>query len=164
MSILSNRNDITLIQERENIKALASEMKRMIATGEGEEVTAEHSHYFCPDAKTGLFLYAREMKLPKGAVAVGKIHKGRTLNIINKGKFTTIINGETITIEAPHIWISEPGVQKAAYIMEDVSWVNIHITEHNNEEDLPLIEKEVIAETFEELGLIDNILALGEGE
>ena len=160
--MLANRNDITLIEERAKIKALAASMKESIANGEYDEVKAEHNHYFVPDTKSGLFLYAREMRLPKGTVAVGKIHKGRTLNIISQGKFTTIIDGEKVTIEAPHIWVSEPGVQKAAYIEEDVSWTNVHITEHNSEDKLPLIEKDVIAETFEELGLIDNTIAIGD--
>ncbi len=162
MSTLVNRNDVTLIKERARITQLASAITKGIEDGEFEAVEAITNHFFVPDIKSGLNIYARELKLPKGAVAVGKIHKGRTLNIISQGRFATIIDGETVEIDAPHIWVSEPGVQKAAHILEDVTWVNIHITEHNSEEGLPLIEKEVIAETFEELGLIDNIVALDD--
>jgi len=155
-----DRNTATLIEERSNIKALASAMTASIEAGEIDELKPTTNHFFVPDTKSGLNVYAREMKLPKGAVAVGKIHRGRTLNIISQGKFDTVIDGETVTIQAPHIWVSQPGVQKAAYITEDVTWVNIHITEHEAESKLPMIEKDVIAETFDELGLIDNIVAL----
>jgi len=160
--MLANRNDVTLIEERAKIQALAASIKAGIEAGELEPLEAITNHFFVPDTKSGLNIYARELKLPKGAVAVGKIHKGQTLNIISQGKFTTVIDGENVDIEAPHIWVSEPGVQKAAYILEDVTWINIHITEHSSEDGLPLIEKDVIAETFEELGLIDNTIAIGD--
>ena len=156
----SNRNSPALIKERASIKALAASMAVGIESGELTALETITNHFFVPDTKTGLNVYARELKLPKGAVAVGKIHKGQTLNIISQGKFDTIIDGETVSIEAPHIWVSQPGVQKAAYITEDVTWINIHITEYNSESKLPLIEKDVIAKTFEELDLIDSVDAL----
>ena len=87
--------------------------------------------------------YARETHMPKGTFAIGKKHKCKTINIIIKGKLS-VYNGENspiLHIEAPHIWVSEAGVQKMAYFHEDTVWINAHPTEKT---DINEIEAEFI--------------------
>ena len=99
-------------------------------------------HWFAPG------VYAREMFMPKGCLVVGKIHKTEHLNILSQGKLSVSNNGESITVEAPFTYVSPIGTKRALYAHEDVVWTTIHATELDDPE---LIEKEIIAESFEEL-------------
>lgn len=149
-------NTVDKVEARQKIVSLQTAMEQGIDSGELENAVDKCllQHYFVPDIKSGYFIYARELKMPKGAVVVGKIHKEETLNILSSGKISLVKDGIKIYLEAPHIYVSEPGIQKAAYIEEDVTWINIHITKHNSEKKLDKIEKEVIAESYEDIGLI----------
>ena len=52
-------------------------------------------------------------------------------------------------IEAPHIFVSGPGVKKAGYAIEDTVWINVHPWE--GEENIELIEQQVIVPSYEQL-------------
>ncbi|HIN73937.1 MAG TPA: hypothetical protein EYM94_03995, partial [Gammaproteobacteria bacterium] len=136
MKDLAN-NSIEKVSAREKIVRFQSAIKAGIEAGDLQEAEVVLKHHFVEDLKSGFNLYARELKMPKGAVVVGKIHKERTLNILSSGKISLISStGVKIYLEAPYTYISEPGVQKAAYIEEDVTWINVHITKYNKERDL----------------------------
>jgi len=149
-------NSIEKVRQRQKLVALETHLKEGISLGELDDIKDDCtlSHYFIPDLKSGYCLYARELKMPKGAIVIGKIHKEQTLNILSQGKISLLKDGKKVYLEAPYTYVSEPGIQKAAYIEEDVTWLNIHITKHSEESKLPLIEDEVIAKTYTELGLI----------
>lgn len=103
---------------------------------------AEIKHYFAPG------LYCREMFVPADHLLVGKIHKTKHICILSKGKVTVANGVETNTYEAPATIVSEIGAKRAIYAHEDSVWTNIHSTQLNDPEE---IEKEIIAESFEEL-------------
>ena len=136
---------------RQSVTHLQDAMVAGIASGELTPAEIVLNHFFVPDKLSGYSLYAREVKMPKGAVVVGKIHKQATLNILSGGKLSLIKDGVKIYLEAPCTYVSDPGTQKAAYIEEDATWINVHITKHNSESKLDLIEEEVIDNTFGEL-------------
>lgn len=107
-----------------------------------EELT---SHFFAPGC------YARMLFIPKGDVAIGKIHKTDHFNIICKGKVSVSTEDGPLIVDAtarPQIVVSGTGVKKAVYAIEDTWWINIHVTD---ETDLDKIEDEVIAKDFAEL-------------
>jgi len=89
------------------------------------------NHYFAPG------IYLRELHMVKGMVVVGHRHKTETVNILLKGKIALIEDGELIYREAPFTYVSPAKHRKAAYIIEDVIWQNVH---PSDETDLQKLE------------------------
>jgi hypothetical protein len=59
--------------------------------------------------------------------------------------------------KAPCVFVSEIGLKRSVYAIEDTLWVTVHMTKHLGEENLSKMEEEVIAPTYEELGLMSSI-------
>lgn len=119
-----------------------------------ESMLADEMHVECPVTHTfAPGVYAREMLIPKGTVIVGKIHKHAHVNIISKGKASVMTEFGPMQIEAPHTFVSQPGTKRVVVALEDVIWTTIHPT---METDLEKIEDEVIAKSYDEIGLIDS--------
>ena len=113
-------------------KLLALEEK-FVEEGEPDNVEDFTNHYHCEGA------YVREYVLPKGHFVTGKIHKKACINIVLQGKVKVVqSDGESI-VEAPYIYISEPGEKKALYALEDTRFLNVHATEETDQE---LLEQE----------------------
>ncbi len=92
-------------------------------------------HHFAPG------VYAREVLLPAGSVVIGKTHKTEHLNIIAQGHCTVHCMGKILEIHGPYTFVSKAGAKKAVYSHTDVVWINIHLTD---ETDIDEIEKEII--------------------
>lgn len=89
------------------------------------------THHFGPG------VYIRECAMPAGSLVIGHAHKGPCLNVLVKGSMRVITpEGQPRTITAPLIFTSGPG-RKAAYVIEDVVFQNIHATD---ETDLDKLE------------------------
>jgi hypothetical protein len=82
------------------------------------------NHHFCEG------VYLRELTMPAGSKIIGHEHKTKHFNIVLSGKADVSINGDIHRIEAPYLFISEPGVRKVLNIVEDMTWVTVHPTEH----------------------------------
>ena len=71
-------------------------------------------------------------------------------------------------LEAPCTFVSEVGLKRAVYAVEDTLWTTVHLTKFNSEEELSKIEDEVIAPSYEDLGLtisVEEILQMtNQGE
>lgn len=101
-----------------------------------EQVPMPLKHYFAPG------VYIREIFMPAGAYAIGKIHKTEHFNIIQKGRLRLINEDGTYTeMVGPHTFVSKAGVQKALIILEDTVWCCVHLT---NERDLAALEAQLI--------------------
>ena len=85
-------------------------------------------------------LYLRELFVPKGTLATGKIHKVPHFNIIVQGIVSVV--GEGKRIEAPYWFASPGGTKKAIYAHTDTLWITVHPTE---ETDITQIENALIA-------------------
>ena len=105
------------------------------ALAEGPTVEIEPVHRFAPG------LYVRELTVPAGCVIVGKVHKHESVNILVKGSALVACDGRVEKVSAPLTFVSGPGRQKAAYVLEDMTWINVHPTQ---ETDLVKIEAEFI--------------------
>lgn len=106
-------------------------------------ITPEVNHYFAEGS------YSREMKIAKGYVIVGKIHKHSHINVISKGIIQVWTEFDTVTYEAPITFVSHPFTKRLVKALEDTVWTTIHVTD---ETDLEKIESEVIAENYLEWG------------
>jgi hypothetical protein len=109
-------------------------------------------------------LYGRELFLPKGTRAIGKIHKREHLSVISKGAITVLTEEDGLRrIIAPYTFVSQPGTKRLVIAHTDTIWNTIHAT---NETDLEKIEADVIAtsyEAFDELAFNQNLQILMGG-
>jgi hypothetical protein len=84
------------------------------------QVKWETNHHFGPG------VYIREMIMPGGTFVIGHHHKESHLNIMLKGRLRMAQpDGSFIEMVAPYMYTSGPG-RKAAFIIEDVVWLNVH--------------------------------------
>jgi len=154
------------VKFRQEILEVQAQMQSMIASGLAESAAEQCTltHYFTPkDEKYGCCTYAREIKLPKGSLVIGKIHRHQHLNFITQGKVIVYTEFGLKHLEAPCTFISEVGLKRAVYAVEDTLWTTVHLTEFDSEEELNKIEDEVIAPSYEDLGLtlsVDKILQM----
>lgn len=155
-----NQNDIGRVKFRQQVLTVQKGIKEMIEKGEVEDALPDCTltHVFSPvDEQYGCCTYARQMFIPKGTVVIGKIHKHQHLNFILKGKVSVATEFGKKYFEAPCIFVSEVGLKRAVYAEEDTLWATVHLTKFCGEEYLSEIEKEVISESYEEIGLIDSV-------
>jgi len=160
-------NSLQKVQFRQNILAVQDGLNKMIEDKVIESTLEDCivNHYFAPkDEKYGCCTYAREMLIPKGTLIIGKIHRHKHLNIISKGKVTVFTEFGEKHLEGPVTFISEIGLKRSVYAVEDTLWTTIHLTEFVGEEHLDKIEQEVIAPSYEEMGLIASTKELAEIE
>lgn len=93
-------------------------------------------------------IYVREVFMKKGLIVVGKIHKQEHIAIISSGEATVLTEDGLKRIKAPYTFKSPPGVRRALYIHEDMTWTTVHRTD---ETDIDAIETQLIAKDFKEL-------------
>jgi len=159
------------VKFREEILNVQAQMQGMIVDGVAESVADQCTltHYFTPkDEEYGCCTYAREIKLPKGSLVIGKIHRHQHLNFITQGKVIVYTEFGLKHLEDPCTFVSEVGLKRAVYAVEDTLWTTVHLTKFNSEEELSKIEDEVIAPSYEDLGLtisVEEILQMtNQGE
>ena len=92
-------------------------------------------------------LYARELKIPKGCILVGKLHKYPQLNILAEGEIEVLVDDHVEHLKAPFVISSPAGTKRIAIALEDTTWITIHATD---ETDVNKIEEYFIAQTEEE--------------
>lgn len=98
-------------------------------------------------------IYARELTIPKGTVLVGKIHKYAQINILSKGDISIATEQGIMRVQAPYTVVSPPGTKRVGYAHEETVWTTISRTD---ETDLELIEKDLIADSFENYELFQR--------
>ena len=104
------------------------------------QVEPEIIHHFAPG------VYMREMRIKKGTILTGKIHKTEHLCTMNgdieiasqdgKGRFTGYLT-----------FLSNPGVKRIGYAHEDTVFTTIHAIEGT---DIPTLEAALVVDTFEQ--------------
>jgi hypothetical protein len=104
------------------------------------------THHFAPGS------YAREMTIPAGVIIIGKIHRHAHINVISKGRVRVVTEAGAETFEAPHTFVSEQGTKRVVFAESETVWTTVHVID---ETDLDKIEGAVIADSYEELGIID---------
>lgn len=85
-------------------------------------------------------IYMREVFLKAGLFVLGHRHKKSHTNIMTQGRLLLINDDYTMTdIQAPFIKTTPAG-RKAAFILEDTSWINVYATD---EMDVEKLEKKL---------------------
>lgn len=162
------QNTPVKVKFRQDILTVQDGLQKLIDDGAVQSTLEDCTlkHYFTPkDEKYGCCTYAREMTIPKGTLIIGKIHRHQHLNFISKGKVTVFTEFGQKHLEAPCTFISEIGLKRAVYAKEDTLWTTVHLTEFEGEENLSKIESEVIAPSYNEMGLtasFDKVIKIGE--
>lgn len=81
-------------------------------------------------------LYGRKIFMPAGSVIVSKVHKYEHLTIALTGHAQVVSeDGTHKDIIAPAVFITQPGTQRALYIVEDAIWLTVHATDVKTVED-----------------------------
>lgn len=153
-------NNPAKVNFRQKILQAQHEMQSMIAEGiavdASQDCTLKH-HYTPVHEEYGCTNYAREIFLPKGSIVIGKIHRHEHLNFIMQGRVTVTTEHGKKTIEAPAVFVSEVGLKRAVHAEEDTIWVTVHMTKHAGEAQLDKAEDELIAPSYEDMGLIGDL-------
>lgn len=71
-------------------------------------------------------VYAREIFIPKGSCAVGKMHAKDQLSVMTKGEMTLMTEEGVIRIKAPFVMVAKPGIKRAVYAHEDTVFMSFH--------------------------------------
>ena len=165
MNLTNSDNSLQKVQFRQDILTVQNGINKMIEDGVIESTleSCTVKHYFSPkDEKYGCCAYAREMFIPKGTLIIGKIHKHQHLNIISKGKVIVYTEFGEKHMESPITFVSEIGLKRSVYAIEDTLWTTIHLTQFVGEENLDKIEKEVISPNYKQMGLITSVNELSK--
>lgn len=147
-------NELTLptgAASREQLLALQEAMSRELQNPDSEivqPIDCPVEHFFAP------YMYGRRIFMPAGTddrphIVIGKIHKEAHLNNISMGRVRVVTEFGSQEYVAPCEFVSLPGTKRAVQILEDCVWTTYH---HNptNTQDLAQLEREIIAESFEE--------------
>lgn len=105
-------------------------------------------------------LYGRELYVPAGVCAVGKIHKHEQITVV-MGDCTMVTPGEEpVHIVGYHISSTPAGVKRAVYAHTDTFITSFH-PNPDNLRDMEKVEAFLIAPSFEAL-VADTMLQLEE--
>jgi len=104
------------------------------------QVTGETRHHFSDG------MYARELFIPAGTIAVGALHKSSHLYMIAKGKCKISSQFETLEVEAPYLGETIPGTKRVCYAVTDCVWIGFIPTDLTDIDEITtaLIEPEDI--------------------
>ena len=94
-------------------------------------------------------VYIREMKMDKGLLIVGCIHKYSHVWFLLDGKIAIATENGMKEYEGPVYVITEPGIKRAGFVIEDCTFINIH-PNPSNTQDLKELESNLIAFSYEE--------------
>jgi len=118
------------------------------ALNQAPQVDCPVRHYFAPG------MYAREIRIPKGTVLVGAVHKTENLAVLSAGKLQLVTDDGTVEISAPHTLTVKPGQKNCALALEDAVWTNFFPTDETDPDKLVEILTE--SKATELLGGPDN--------
>ena len=93
-------------------------------------------------------LYGRRMYAPANTLIISKVHCSQQFTIALKGKCRVLDqDGNKYDIEAPSVFVTEKGTQRAIYCYDDVEWITVHASDST---DIDEIEERIFCDSFEE--------------
>lgn len=104
------------------------------------------THRFAPG------VYLREIFMSADSVVIGREHKTRHFNVLLSGACLIVhADGQREELRAPMTFVSEAGVQKVLYVLEDTIWQTIHPTTETDLQKLDEMLVESVPASFGEL-------------
>ena len=146
-----------------SVTHLENTMEHLIESGNAECAIDQSSlrHFFTEMQKEyGCGLYTRELTVPKDMVFVGKLHRHSHMTFLLEGEMLVVSATGKERIKAPHTWVSPVGAKRAFYALEKSILSTVHITKHLTTDELNDLEDEVIAPSYESMGLEEPDLSL----
>lgn len=139
-------NDLTIREQFEVTRSTTDQIlaleQAMEALPAAQKLSFDNMHQFAPG------VYARTIFMPAGMVLTSKIHKTEHFFVVAKGSCIVIDSkGGRTLIQAPYLGRTLPWTKRALHIIEDCIWTTFHPTQLT---DLDEIEKEIMAQSFEE--------------
>ena len=136
-----------VVKLENNLKSIA-DGKNIIAGTKNKPIVTDSKkipirHFFMDG------IYVREMKMYKGTIVVGAIHKHLHMCFLLKGHLTVANEDGVIEHKAPCYIKSTPGIKRVLYAHEDSLWYNTH-KNPSNTEDIDKLEKEIVALDYNE--------------
>ena len=116
-----------LPSERDKVHLLESVMLEMPNQVDTEKLT---EHHFSDG------IYLRSLFMPAGMVAVGRIHRHQTMNVLVYGEIQITTDEGIKTITGPTVFNTKPGTKKVAHAITDCLLYNIHATRLTNVNDI----------------------------
>lgn len=110
--------------QRARVQRLEGEMIRL------PQVGCPVVHHFAPG------IYAREIRIPKGVVLTGAVHRFDNLVIVSKGKLELATNEGSVIVQAGDHVTCRAGTKNVAVALEDTTWTNIFATDETDVEKL----------------------------
>jgi hypothetical protein len=89
-------------------------------------------------------IYARQITMPKGTLAIGHAHSDECINIVTAGSVSVVIDGRVVVVKAPAMFTSAPLDRKVGYVHEDVTWITVHST---IDTDIAKIESKILVKS-----------------
>lgn len=120
---------------REKVMRLEAALKRL------PQLPEEVLHHFAAG------IYMRELRIPKGAILTGKIHRHAHMNFLIQGDISVLTEHGVVRLTAPATIMSQPGIKRAGYAHEDTIWITVH-ENPDDEHDLEKLEARYIAPSF----------------
>ncbi len=105
-----------------------------------EQINPEVIHHFAPG------IYMREMRIKKGTILTGKIHKTEHLCVLN-GDIVIASEDGTGRFTGYLTFLSKPGVKRIGYAHEDTVFTTVHAIEGT---DIAELEAALAVDSFEE--------------
>ena len=110
--------------------------------GDGKEIVYHDRYKYKHTFADGV--YVREMFISKGETVIGAIHKHLHIWILLSGCIRVATEDSVEEYKAPCTVLSEPGIKRVIYAMEDSTFTNVH-KNPSNTQDLKQLEKEIVA-------------------
>lgn len=107
-------------------------------------------HHFSPG------LYAREITIPTGTLLIGARHKQPSLVIVSRGRLVIATDNGPREVCAGDTLHCAPGMQNAAYAIEETQWTNIWLNANDETDTDKLVESIAFIKASEVLGGSEN--------
>lgn len=146
--------DIVAAMPGSTVREKIADLERRLNACPTETIRSiEPIHHFSPG------VYMREVLLPAGTLAVGRIHRHDCLAII-VGDVSVTSESGPFRVIGMKVFHSYPGAKRVAYAHQATRWVTVH---HTDERDITKLELELFAPSFEDLDIVtvDGVEILG---
>lgn len=155
---VNNKNSLERVAARQKLNEFQNLYAQQLETGGLEPAPYKYTHHFSEKhSEFGCAMYGRELALPTGAIIIGRIHKHPVLNVLLKGRIAVVSETGRTLLEAPATFMSEPGVRRVGYVLEDCIWLNVLMTDKVGEEHVDEIVDDHTTTSYAELGLADSV-------
>lgn len=143
MSIIQRMNEISVPDkqlQRAGILALEGYLKEMAQ----EEIPTQHMIH--------AGMYARWVTVKAGTTLTGHIYKYDHIEIMTEGVIAvTTDDGEVRLLRGFNIMPALSGKKRAAHVIEDTTWMTLHVVGNTQVADPEELQSQLTSETFEDL-------------